>query len=114
MTLIPNKGRRGWVWGRPKTGLRGRHQEPFGGGWERLGRFEVTQRKCCWREASGVACPVGESLHPATMGDLFPERDAAVYGFDLQDPAVADVVEHPGAACSELLIYQCPSHWTVC
>jgi len=40
------------------------------------------------------------------MGDLFPERDAAVYGFDLQDPAVADVVEHPGAGCSDIL-YQC-------
>ena len=49
-----------------------------------------------------------------TWGDLFPEPEAAVNGFDLQDPAVADVVEHPGAACSELLIYQCPSHWTVC
>jgi hypothetical protein len=44
------------------------------------------------------------------MGDLFPERDAAVYGFDLQDPAVADVVEHPGAGCSDISV---PSHWTV-
>jgi hypothetical protein len=54
---------------------------------------------------------VGESLHHANMGDLFPERDAAVYGFDLQDPAVADVVEHLGAGCSDISV---PSHWTVC
>lgn len=46
---------------------------------------------------------MGESLHHANMGDLFPERDAAVYGFDLQDPADADVVEHPGAGCSDIL-----------
>jgi len=45
MTLIPNKRRRGWVWGRPKTGLRGRHQKPFGGGWERLGKFRGYAKK---------------------------------------------------------------------
>jgi hypothetical protein len=61
MTLIPNKRRREWVWGRPKTGLRGRHQKPL---WRWVGTFRTFRGYAkkmllaggVWRLLWGKAC----------------------------------------------------------
>ncbi len=65
-------------------------KSPFDGGrW--VGTFRGYAKKmAAW--AGGVAC--GGKPAPCNHGELFPDCEAAVYGFDLQDPAIADVVEH--------------------
>jgi hypothetical protein len=93
--------------GGAKNGMRscvGGTEKPPAMGWD---CWKVTKRNlCCWREAStAFPVPVGGSEQ---QRDLFPEPEAAVYGFRvLQGPAVADAdaVEHGGAGMLRRLRY---------
>lgn len=89
MTMIPNKRRRGWVWGRPKTGLRGRHQKvPLTVG----GTFRGYAKKMLL--AGGVAC--GGKPAPCTMGSYSRRVKLRCMDLICRTLAVADVVEHAG------------------
>jgi hypothetical protein len=74
----------GAAWEAPKS--------PFDGGCWLGGTFRGYAKKMLLggrRRLWGIAC----TMH---HGELFPDGEAAVYGFNLQDPADADAVEPAG------------------